>query len=186
MNKEKRGIYNVTFNDKRATSVKTDLELIEDAIIAQVIMYVKGYHNKRRDKGLGAEHIKIHLEKDSEGYITIEELLNLGNFIKEYLKIFETPFLDQDGRKIYEWQDENGVRFRVVTDSLSQKGLEKIFQTGGSQLPLSPFENTIITYYSDRNAKTPLLFKNPKVQGFYEKQESNTHNVESKPKIRKH
>lgn len=30
---------------------------------------------------------------------------------------------------------------------ISQKGLDKVFQMGGSQLPLSPFENTIITYY---------------------------------------
>ena len=174
--KEKRGIYNVTFNDKRATSVKTDLELIEDAIIAQVIMYVKGYHNIRLDSGFGAEHIKMHLEQGSDGEITLDELLNLGNSIREYLKNFGEPYIENNRRKLFEWQDEAGVRFRVVVDKVRGEGLD---------VPLSSSNEIIITYYSDRNAKTPLLFKNPKVQGFYEKQESNTHNVESKPKIRR-
>ena len=178
---EKRGIYNVTFNDKKSTAIKTDLELIEEAIIQEVIMYVKGYQDMRRDKGMGAEHIKIHLEENSEGQITIEELLNLGNSIREYLKVFDEPFIDQDGRKIYEWQDDKGVRFRLVSDTLSQKGLEKTIQTGGSQLPLSPseiikedrinlsnFDNTIITFYSDRNLKDKMQFKNPQVEQYYQ------------------
>lgn len=180
-NNEKRGIYNVTFNDKKSTAIKTDLELIEEAIIQEVIMYVKGYQDMRRDKGMGAEHIKIHLEENSEGQITIEELLNLGNSIREYLKVFDEPFIDQDGRKIYEWQDDKGVRFRLVSDTLSQKGLEKTIQTGGSQLPLSPseiikedkinlsnFDNTIITFYSDRNLKDKMQFKNPQVEQYYQ------------------
>lgn len=173
MNKEQRGIYNVTFNDKRATSVKTDLELIEDAIIAQVIMYVKGYHNIRLNSGFGAEHIKLHLEKGSEGYITIEELLNLGNSIREYLKNFGEPFIENNRRKLYEWQDENEVRFRAVVDKVRGEGLD---------VPLSSSNEIIITYYSDRNAKTPLFFKNPKVQGFYDKHESRTNSAESKPR----
>lgn len=180
-NNEKRGIYNVTFNDKKSTAIKTDLELIEEAIIQEVIMYVKGYQDMRRDKGMGAEHIKIHLEENSEGQITIEELLNLGNSIREYLKVFDEPFIDQDGRKIYEWQDDKSVRFRLVSDTLSQKGLEKTIQTGGSQLPLSPseiikedrinlsnFDNTIITFYSDRNLKDKMQFKNPQVEQYYQ------------------
>lgn len=180
-NNEKRGIYNVTFNEKKSTAIKTDLELIEEAIIQEVIMYVKGYQDMRRDKGMGAEHIKIHLEENSEGQITIEELLNLGNSIREYLKVFDEPFIDQDGRKIYEWQDDKGVRFRLVSDTLSQKGLEKTIQTGGSQLPLSPserikedrinlsnFDNTIITFYSDRNLKDKMQFKNLQVEQYYQ------------------
>ena len=188
--KEQRGIYNVTYNAKRASHIKTDIEIIEDAIIAQVIMYVKGYHDKRRDKGLGAEHIKLHLDKESEGAISISELLNLGKYIREYLAIFKEPFIEKEGgRKIYEWENKEGIRFRVVTDSLSQKGLDKVFQMGGSQLPLSPFENTIITYYSDRNATNKMLYKNPKVQDYYAKQQSqasgNTLDAQSKPKIRR-
>ncbi|WP_270963563.1 hypothetical protein [Campylobacter upsaliensis] len=152
---EKRGIYNVSFNEKNLTLIEAELEFIENAVIDYIkdysFYYIKGFHDKRRDKGLGAEHIKIHLEKGSEGEISLEELLNLGNSIRAYLKVFKEPFMDMDKRKIYEWEDDNGIRFRAVSDKLSQKIVEKINQMGGSQLPLSPFDNTIITFYSDRN-----------------------------------
>lgn len=85
-NKEKRGIYNVTLNEKNATAIKTDIEAIQEAVIEYIAMYVRGWHNERRNKGMGAEHIKLHLEQGSEGQITIEELLNLGNSLRKYLK----------------------------------------------------------------------------------------------------
>ena len=52
--KEKLGIYNVTFNGKKATPVKlnSDIDMVENAVINTVIMYVKGWHNEKRDKGL--------------------------------------------------------------------------------------------------------------------------------------
>ncbi|ECK2550140.1 hypothetical protein FQW77_08675 [Campylobacter jejuni] len=172
LKQEVRGIYNVSFNDKNSTPINTDLEMIEDIVIdyiqAYSFYYIKGFHDKRRDKGLGAEHIKIHLEKGSEGEITLDELLNLGNSIREYLKVFKEPFVDIDERKIYEWKNDKEVCFRVVSDKLSQKIVEKIKQMGGSQLPLSPFENTIITFYSDRNLNKAMEFKNPKVKEYYE------------------
>lgn len=40
-------------------------------------------------------------------------------------------------------------------------------QKGGAQLPLSPFEHQIITFYSDRNLKERMEFKNPKVKEHY-------------------
>lgn len=43
--KEKRGIYNVSFNEKKATPINSELEAIENAIIEYVIHYVKGWHN---------------------------------------------------------------------------------------------------------------------------------------------
>lgn len=169
--KESRGIYNVTFNEKRATPLSLEPNIIDNLVKytlkEAVIMYMKGFEDKRRDKGLGAEHIKLHLEQGSEGEITLDELLNLGNSIREYLQNFKEPFIDNDGRKIYEWQDEQGVKFRVVSDCISPKGLEKISQMGGSQLPLSPFDNAIITFYSDRNLKEKMQFKNPKVEAYY-------------------
>lgn len=70
-NKEKRGIYNVSFNEKLATPIKSELELIEDAVISYIhdytFYYVKGYHSERKDKGVSAEHIKLHLESGAEG-----------------------------------------------------------------------------------------------------------------------
>ncbi|WP_270975473.1 hypothetical protein [Campylobacter helveticus] len=173
---EKRGIYNVSFNGKNLTLIEAELEFIENAVIDYIkdysFYYIKGFHDERRDKGLGAEHIKIHLEKGSEGEISLEELLNLGHSLRTYLKIFKEPFMDTDERKIYEWENDEGVRFRVVSDKLSQKIVEKINQMGGSQLPLSPFDNTIITFYSDRNLNQKMEFKNPKVREYYANKEN--------------
>ena len=160
MNKEQRGIYNVSFNDKNATPIKTDIELIENAIINEVIYYIKGWHNERRDKGRGAEHIKMHLGKGAEGEITLEELLNLGNSIREYLRIFKKPYLEDKNKtgKVYEWQDDKGVRFRVAIDKHKGEGLIP---------PLSPSADVIITFYSDRNLNKKMEFKNPKVAQHY-------------------
>lgn len=159
--KEIRGIYNITFNQKKATpiSIQSDIEMIENAIIEEVVMYVKGYHNIARDKGVGATHIKLHLEKDSYGHITLEELLNLGKFIRSYIDKFEKPFIDKNEAKVYEWENEKGVRFRVITD--------KVKREGHSNTPLSPFDETIITFYSDRNLNKKMEFKNPIVEHFY-------------------
>ncbi|WP_236096422.1 hypothetical protein [Helicobacter sp. MIT 11-5569] len=173
MKKEKRGIYNVTFNEKNSTPINAELEAIENAIIDYVIHYVKGFHNPYRDRGLGANHIKLHLEENSEGQITIEELLNLGNSIREYLKAFKEPFIDEKEAKIYEWENDKGIRFRAITDKIGEKHLKNItedYQRGGTQLPLSPSDEQIITFYSDRNLKDQMEFKNPKVIEYYQNQ----------------
>ncbi|EAJ1255031.1 hypothetical protein A0Y59_07620 [Campylobacter lari] len=166
MDKEKRGIYNVSFNKKQSTPIDTklkqELEAIDNAIInymkEYVVHYVKGWHNTKRDKGRGAEHIKIHLEPNSEGQITLEELLNLGNSIREYLKVFKEPFDDGRGGKVYEWENNKGVRFRIATDKIKGEGLIP---------PLSPSDEIIITFYSDRNLNKQMEFKNPNVAEYY-------------------
>ena len=180
--KEQRGIYNVTFNAKKATALRTDLEIIEDAVIKEVTMYIKGWHNEKRDKGIGAEHIKLHLEAGSKGEITLDELLNVGNRIREYISIFGEPykeFEDKSGR-VFEWEDKDGVRFRVAIDKVKEEGLIP---------PLSPFDNVIISFYSDRNATNKMLYKNPKVQDYYKKQQhkasGSTLGAQSKSKIRR-
>ena len=167
---EKRGIYNVSFNEKNSTPINAELEAIENAIIDYVVHYVKGWHNERRDKGRGAEHIKLHLEKGSEGEISLEELLNLGNSIREYLKIFKEPFDDGRGGKVFEWENDEGVRFRIATDKIKGEGLIP---------PLSPSDEIIITFYSDRNLNKQMEFKNPKVKEFYENKEKskNSQNI---------
>ncbi|ARE81449.1 hypothetical protein CHELV3228_a0076 (plasmid) [Campylobacter helveticus] len=162
---EKRGIYNVSFNEKDSTPINAELEAIENIIIDYVVHYIKGWHNERRDKGRGAEHIKLHLEKGSEGEITLEELLNLGNSIREYLKLFKEPYLEdlnKDG-KVFEWENDEGVRFRIATDKIKGEGLIP---------PLSPFDEIIITFYSDRNLNEKMEFKNPKVREYYANKEN--------------
>lgn len=159
---EQRGIYNVTFGDEKATPIFKDIEVIEDAVIEYIAMYVKGWHNVRRDKGTGAEHIKLHLEKGSQGEISIEELVNIGKSLREFLKNFDEPFIDKNGAKVYEWQNDNGVRFRVITDKYKGEG--------HSNTPLSPFADVIITFYSDRNLNKQMEFKNPRVEAYYHQQ----------------
>ncbi|HEC1546158.1 TPA: hypothetical protein R1X38_000998 [Campylobacter upsaliensis] len=176
---EKRGIYNVSFNEKNSTPINAELEAIENIIIDYVVHYIKGWHNERRDKGRGAEHIKLHLEKGSEGEISLEELLNLGNSIREYLKIFKEPYLEdlnKDG-KVFEWENDEGVRFRIATDKIKGEGLIP---------PLSPSDEIIITFYSDRNLNEKMEFKNPKVKEFYENKEKskNSQNI-SKLRLKK-
>lgn len=45
-------------------------------------------------------------------------------------------------------------------------------QRGGTQLPLSPSDEQIITFYSDRNLSQRMDFKNPRVKEYYEHLES--------------
>ncbi|EFP6867761.1 hypothetical protein OI790_001080 [Campylobacter upsaliensis] len=181
MNKERRGIYNVSFNEKNSTPINAELEAIENAIIDYVVHYVKGWHNERRDKGRGAEHIRLHLEKGSEGEISLEELLNLGNSIREYLKIFKEPYKDSNDARVYEWENNESVRFRIVTDT----NYKLIKGEGHSNTPLSPSDEIIITFYSDRNLNKQMEFKNPKVAKYYAneaKQDKSTKDFKSKLK----
>lgn len=146
--KEARGIHNVAFNDKKATYIKTDLKNVDSAI---------RYANSSRDKG--AKHIKIrHLtDKTKAGYITNEELVNLGNSLREYIKINKEPFIDSNGARIYEWENSDGVRFRAVVDSSRRDETT-------SELPQPTATDDIITFYSDRNLNEPMNFKNPKLK----------------------
>ena len=164
--KEKLGIYNVTFNDKRATPVtlNPDIALVENAVIDTVVMYVKGWHNIKRDKGIGAEHLKYHLKQGAIGEVSLEELLNLGRSLRKYMEIFGEPFLEDKTKtgKVFEWQDSDGIRFRVTMDSKRQAGEE------GLITPLSLPNDVIITFYSDRNLNARMVFKNPAVREFYE------------------
>ena len=139
--REKRGIYNVAYNDKSATLVRRDLEKIDDAL-----MFEKGSSKKG-----GAIHIKKHLEPEAQGAITQSELLNIGKNIREYLQKYKEPFIDEHGGRIYEWANKEGVKFRVVvyekTDGISASHPE-----------------TIISFYSNRNLKKPMEFRNPDVK----------------------
>lgn len=164
--REKRGIYNVTYNDKTATLVRQDLKNIDDAL-----RYAKG------DKSEGAKHIEIRHMKDesAEGYVTKNELLNMGEKIREYLAKYKEPFVDKKGGHIYEWQNERGERFRAVIGKIKrEQDVPAITSTlspadEAAKKGLSPnsslySHNEIITFYSDRNLKDRMDFKNPKVK----------------------
>ena len=150
IHKEQRGIYNVTYNGKFSTPIKKDLDTLDEAL-----RYAQGNKNK------GAKHIRVGhtLDEKQEGYISAQELLNLGKNIREYLAKHKEPFIDKDGSRIYEWR-ENGVNFRVVSsDSASGRG-------ANSPITSTTSTEDIITFYSDRNLANGKVFefKNPKLQ----------------------
>ncbi|MGI0405899.1 hypothetical protein ACRE1U_01050 [Helicobacter himalayensis] len=161
-NKEQQGIYDVTYGNKNATPIFKDIESIEDAVIEYIAMYVRGYHSKRNDRGFGAEHIKLHLEKGSEGEVSIEELVNIGNSLRAYLKQFKEAFIDDRGAKVYEWENDDKTRFRIVADTIRENKGE------GDNCHSTPFASAIISFYSDRNLNEKMKFKNPKVAEYYE------------------
>lgn len=114
----------------------------------------------------------------------LEELLNLGKSLREYVRVFGEPFIDDKGAKIFEWENNEKVRFRVIADVITERHIKDItqnYQKGGPQLPLSPFDNQIITFYSDRNLNQKMIFKNPKVEKYFSNQEQKVlENQESK------
>ena len=109
----------------------------------------------------------------------LEELLNLGKSLREYVRVFGEPFIDGNNAKIFEWENNEKVRFRVVTDT--NKNSEVVKREGHSNTPLSPFDEIIITFYSDRNLNQKMIFKNPKVEKYFSNQEQKVlENQESK------
>ena len=150
--KEQKGIYNVAYNGKNAVLIQKDLRAVDEAL-----KLTQGYHLEHSQKGKGAKHIKIEHLQDStkEGYVTDLELVNLGKDLRTFLKDYE-PFVEKQKSgqeaRIYEWENKEGVRFRLVS---------KI--QGGGTTADSHLESAeeIITFYSDRNLKDKMQFKNP-------------------------
>ena len=167
--KEKRGIYNVTYNGKNATQIKQDLDNINDAI-----KYERG------NIGKGAKHISIrHLDDESKaGFVTKEELLNLGENVRNFIKEHKEPFANKKNARIYEWEDDKGVRFKLVVSNKNGEGrglpLGKSQDVSSITNDLRPATkkglspsgslDNIITFYSDRNLKEPMKFENPKLK----------------------
>ncbi|WP_370521383.1 ADP-ribosyltransferase-containing protein [Helicobacter winghamensis] len=142
LEKEQKGLYNVAFNGKNAVLIQKDLENIDEAILLQ-----KGTKRK------GGKHIRLahSTDKTQEGYVTKNEVVNLGKDIRQFLKEHKEPFIDTNGARLYEWEKDS-ARFRVVVNDIQDSG-------GNSLLPSASEE--IITFYSDRNLKEKMEFKNP-------------------------
>ena len=162
IHKEQRGIYNVTYNGKIATYIKTDLDSIDNAIA-----YTKGNRNK------GGRHIHLQHSLDSKqiGYVTPDEMVNLGKNIRSYINKHSDPHIDKNGSRIYEWSNDKGEKFRAVVNDTPKNA-----SGYNSHLPAASEE--IITFYSDRNLPKDKIFefKNPKLQ------ESSTNLSQNPPK----
>lgn len=73
--KEKRGIYNVTYGNQKETLIKTDVELVEEAIIDEIIRYVSGKH-------IRLEHTQ---DETQLGFVTLDEVANIGQNVRKYI-----------------------------------------------------------------------------------------------------
>lgn len=111
----------------------------------------------------GAKHINArHSNPKDIGYITQQELLNIGNHMREYLKEHKEPFIDKNGARIYEWKNKQGVRFRVVVGNKIKPNRSSTTSVESEDLPL--LDDRIITFYSDRNFKQKMKFRNPNLR----------------------
>ncbi|MCR2100498.1 ADP-ribosyltransferase-containing protein [Campylobacter upsaliensis] len=139
LEKEQKGLYSVVYNGKNASLIKQDLASVENAIALM---------QGTRYKGAKHERIKHLTDPSKEGYVTDLEFVSLGKSIREFLKHYE-PFIDKNGARLYEWEKE-GVRFRVVVNDIADMDSNPTTAT-----------EEIITFYSDRNLKEAMDFKNP-------------------------
>ena len=120
--KEKRGIYNVQFNGKKSTEIIKDIESIDSAL-----KFEQGFENQETGKGYGALHIDKHIGSDKDGWVSKEELLNIGEAVRNIEPI------SKDGKRVYEYHNDAGDRFRVIVGD----------KNGGER---------VISFYSNRKA----------------------------------
>ena len=150
IHKEQRGLYNVTYNGKNATMIYKDIESIDNAIA-----YTQG------NRFMGGKHIRLRHSTDSkqQGYITPDEMVNLGKNIRNYINKHGDPHIDKNGSRIYEWSNDKGEKFRAVVNNIPKNASRT------DSLPASASEE-IITFYSNRNLPKDKVFefKNPKLQ----------------------
>ena len=105
--REKRGIYNVAFNNKKSTIILKDLDAIDE-----IIKFEKGEadytaHGERKS-GYGALHIQKHLDTQNNGWVTKQEYLNMGQMLRK------STMEEADDKRIYTYFNDEGVRFRAV------------------------------------------------------------------------
>ncbi|QCD53473.1 hypothetical protein [Campylobacter sp. RM16192] len=124
------------------------------------------YRNGNRVKR--AKHIEIrHLsDPTKEGYVTDDELMNLGVNMRKFLVMHKEPFINKRNARIYEWVDKEGVKFTLVATNKTSGGAlatPPLFFNPTDFHRLGPLIDEIITFYSDRNFKNPMKFENPKL-----------------------
>ncbi|WP_407932351.1 LPD23 domain-containing protein [Campylobacter sp.] len=138
--KEMRGVYNVLKNGKRSTQLYKDITSDLKAV-DNIVKFEKGrkdYRTKDGYKnGFGLKHIQKHLDPRKDGYITEQELLNIGEFMRRGKMDYVVK--NKNGEEIikcvYESFDDDGTRFRVIIGE-NEKG------------------DTTISFFSNRKSRT--------------------------------
>ncbi|MFL1707072.1 hypothetical protein ACHJH3_08720 [Campylobacter sp. MOP7] len=73
----------------------------------------------------------------------------------------KSGFTDKDSGKIYEWQDKDGVRFRVA---IYDKTKKSVGAGSTTRITTTDAYESIITFYSDRNLNRQMEFLDPGVK----------------------
>ena len=150
LKQEREAIEKVLSGSTQKAEILKDLDNA-DEILAVIL---KGY--QKGQKGKGAEHIRLEhtLDTTQEGYLTQNEVLNMGVKMREFIEKYGEPFIETNDKgmksRIYEWE-KNNTRFRIVAGIRAKEGNIAPF----------PLADEIITFYSDRNLKEKMNFKNP-------------------------
>ena len=171
LKKEIRGIYNVINNSKESTNVYKDLQKIDDAIKLEQGSKKKG----------GAVHIQKHLDPSAKGAVTQQEVMSIGESVREYIKKYKEPFVDKDGGKIYEWQDKDGVRFRLAVYDKIKKSVGAGSTT---RITTTDAYESIITFYSDRNLNGRMDFLDPRLRAETKFEEFKAKNLDENGNIK--
>lgn len=106
--KEKRGIWNVTYNGKNSTTIYKDVDFVNDAIKFEQgkADYIDNKGNFKN--GFGVLHIIKHMGKNRDGWVSEKEIVNIGVAIrntKPYTKLH---------KRVYEYYNNFGDRFRII------------------------------------------------------------------------
>lgn len=150
VNREKRGIYNVQFNGKNSTKVMKDMMDVE-----QALRFEQGFENPVLKKGYGALHIEKHIGSDKDGWVSKEELLNIGEAVRNV-----EPYL-KDGKRVYEYHNDAGDRFRlIVGDRDSGENVISFY----SNRKAGKGNNTLTYVYPSRSENKSLHQKIPDVK----------------------
>ena len=138
--KEKRGIYNVQFNEKKSTRISKDIKLVDKAI-----KFEKGFENPNTKKGAGALHIKKHIGNDKNGWVTKEEVLSIGDVIRKV-----EPY-EKNGKNVYEYFGDDGTRFRLVIGGKKENVISFY-----SNRKVGMENNTLTYIYSNSSSKKSI------------------------------
>ncbi|MCT7643873.1 hypothetical protein [Aliarcobacter butzleri] len=128
LNKEKKNILKVAQGEKPSTVLRKYDE-------NEIINLSKGYHNQETNKGAGLEHILVrHMKDDSNGKISLEELTQIGEVIRN------GELTINNNKRVYTLNKDD-VRFRAITGE--NENAEKV-----------------ISFYSNRNINSTGLEHN--------------------------
>ena len=108
LQKEQRGIYNVAYNDKKSTIIHKDFDAIDDAIKLERGKADYISKNGTKKSGFGILHMQKHFDPTKNGYVKPQEVMKMGEIVRNVKPIIK------DNKRVYEYFDNEGTRFRVI------------------------------------------------------------------------